>query len=304
MKSVLAGDLGGTKCRVALVTEDHRVIGAQRLPTSRERAVFLPALEQAFEAALAARPADVEPPTAIGVGTAGVITVDGRGIERAPNLPLDDFPLSEHLEARFGLRTFVLNDGRASAWGEFRIGTARGLDPLLCLFFGTGIGIGFLAGGKPHAGADNAAGEIGHTIYVPGGRRCPCGGLGHFEAYCGGRAITEAATQALGAPLRGAHWLAGDLMADGRPEARAILDEAVLAAAVCTANACTLLNPRAVVLGGGVVDGWPELGTRIEAYVREHCSAAITRGLQFHRSQQSSDAILIGAAAATGFGPA
>lgn len=300
MKSVLAGDLGGTKCRVALVTEDHRVLGAQRLPTSRDRAVFLPALERAFEQALAARPRDVDPPTAIGVGTAGVITVDGRGIERAPNLPLDDFPLSAHLETRLGLSTFVLNDGRASAWGEFRTGSAKGQDPLLCLFFGTGIGIGFLAGGKPHAGADNAAGEIGHTIYVPGGRRCPCGGLGHFEAYCGGRAITETAAARLGPAPNGSAWTVGELAKDARAEARAILDEAALAAAVCTANACTLLNPRAVVLGGGVLDGWPELGPRIEAYVREHCSRAITRNLGFHKSQGGSDAILLGAAAATG----
>ncbi|MEQ1631154.1 MAG: ROK family protein [Planctomycetota bacterium] len=165
MKSVLAGDLGGTKCRVAVVTEDNQIFGAQKLATSRDRAVFLPALEQAFAAALAQCPREVEAPSGIGIGTAGVITVDGRGIERAPNLPLDDFALAAHLEAKFSLPTFLLNDGRASAFGEFRTGSAKGLDPLLCLFFGTGIGIGIIAGGTPHLGADNAAGEIGHTIW-------------------------------------------------------------------------------------------------------------------------------------------
>ena len=55
MKCVLAADLGGTKCRVALVTEDQQVLGAQRIATTRDRATFLPALDAAFEAALAAQ---------------------------------------------------------------------------------------------------------------------------------------------------------------------------------------------------------------------------------------------------------
>jgi glucokinase len=300
MKSVLAADLGGTKCRVALVTEDNQVLGAQRLPTSRDRSVFLPALEQAFANALAERPAAVEPPQGIGIGTAGVITADGRGVERAPNLPLDNFALAAHFEAKLSLPTSLLNDGRASAWGEFRTGTGRGLDPLLCLFFGTGIGIGIMAGGKPHQGADNAAGEIGHTIWQHGGRRCPCGGHGHFEAYCGGRAILERSQDLLGPNPNSGPWTAATIAALNNPAATAILDDAALAASICTANACTLWNPRAVVLGGGLIEGWPALAERIESYVRMHCSAAITRRLQFHRSAGGSDAILIGAAASTG----
>lgn len=298
MKSVLAADLGGTKCRVALVTEDQRVVAAQRIPTNRDRAVFLPALDAAFAAALAQRPAGVDAPSSVGVGTAGVITADGLTIEMAPNLPLDRFPMVGHLRETLGLPAALLNDGRASAMGEHAIGDARGADPLLCLFFGTGIGIGLIVGGRPHAGADNAAGEIGHTIFVPGGRKCPCGGLGHFEAYCGGRAIQERLHESLGPSPDGAMWSLAGALATGRDEARAVLDDAATAAAVCTANACTLFNPRAVVLGGGVVEAWPELATRIEAYVRAQCSAAITRNLRFCGSKAGSDAILVGAAAA------
>lgn len=298
MKSVLAADLGGTKCRVALVTEDQRVVSAQRIPTSRDRSVFLPALDAAFAAALEQKPAGIDAPTAVGVGTAGVITADGLAIEMAPNLPLDRFPMVQHLRQTLGLPAALLNDGRASAMGEHAIGDARGADPLLCLFFGTGIGIGLIVHGRPHAGADNAAGEIGHTVFVPGGRKCPCGGLGHFEAYCGGRAIQERLHDALGAPPDGSMWSLGGALATGKSEARAVLDDAVTAAAVCTANACTLFNPRAVVLGGGVVEAWPELASRIEAFVRAQCSSAITRKLRFCGSKAGSDAILIGAAAA------
>lgn len=304
MRTVLAGDLGGTKCRYALIGEDFSVHRVQHVPTVRERTPFLAGLEQAIATVLADLPAGLEPPIAAGFGTAGVVPVDGGRILQAPNLPLDGFPLAAHVQQRFGLPTTLVNDGRASAFGEFLRGHAVGLDPLLCLFFGTGIGIGLIVDGRPYGGAANAAGEIGHTTYRPGGRSCPCGAAGHFEAYCGGRPITERAAEELGAPpARG--WTVGEVVAaaaadDARgAKARGILDEAALAAGTLVANACTLLNPAAVVLGGGVLDGWPALRVRIEQHLREHVRPPVSE-VVFAASLGGSDAILWGAAAATG----
>ena len=305
MQTVLAGDLGGTKCRFALVGADFSVHRVQHVPTVRERGPFLQALQHALTAILADLPAGCERPHAAGFGTAGVIPLDGRSIDRAPNLPLDGFPLAAFVEERCGLPTTLLNDGRASAWGEFLRGHAAGRDPLLCLFFGTGIGIGLIVDGKPFAGGTNAAGEIGHTTFRPGGRRCPCGGLGHFEAYCGGRAITERAGEQLGASAAGP-WTVGAVVAaaagggPGAAAARTILDDAEVAACTLVANACTLLNPGAVVLGGGVLSGWPALQDRIVAHVRNATSQAINGQLQFVPTLGGSDAILWGAAAAAG----
>jgi len=311
MTTVLAGDLGGTKCRIALVTAEYRVHAVQQFATVRDRATFLATFDAAVDAALAAVAAAAPKVSAAGFGTAGVLSPTGDRIEYAPNLPLDGYPLAEHVRRRHGLATTVLNDGRASALGEYLCGEAAGKDPLLCLFFGTGIGIGLIVGGRPYAGASQAAGEIGHTIFRPEGRRCPCGGLGHFEAYCGGRAITERAASEI-APVPagaapGAGWTVGDVVraAHGedpvqRQAAAAILADAELAAITMVANACTLLNPAALVLGGGVLEGWPELRGRLENAVRQTTSAPIHRGLQWARSHGGSDAILWGAAAATG----
>src|SRR5262245_30057834 len=119
MKTVLAGDLGGTKCRFALVGEDLVVHRVEQVATSRDRAAFLRALEAAVSQILAACPPACVRPTAAGIGTAGVIPIGGRQIHHAPNLPLDGFPLAAHIENRFGLRTTLLNDGRASAFGEY-----------------------------------------------------------------------------------------------------------------------------------------------------------------------------------------
>jgi glucokinase len=300
--TVLAGDLGGTKCRFALVAADFGVHAAQRVATERDRPRFLARLEEALAAARAGLPPGMRPPAAIGIGAAGVMSRDGRTLLRAPNLPLDGFALVDHLERRFGLPAVLLNDGRASAWGEFLRGHAQLQDPLLCLFFGTGIGIGLMVGGRPYAGADNAAGEIGHTLWRPGGRVCACGGRGHFEAYCAGRAITERAGSEIGPRPGVGAWDVGAVAAHDSAAARAILEDAAAAAAAMVANACTLLNPRAVVLGGGVLQGWPELRHRIERGVHELCSPAIADGVTFAPSLGGSDAVLWGAAAAAGLG--
>ena len=324
MRTVLAGDIGGTKCRFALVSEDFGVHAVRRVPTVRETGPFIDGMARAVREILAEREAvsersglDLEAPTALGFGTAGVIPVDGSSVNYAPNLPLEGFPLTQFLREEFHLPVTLINDGRASAWGEYLRGHAASLDPLLCLFFGTGIGIGLIVDGKPYGGGNNAAGGVGHTVERPGGRRCPCGGIGPSEAYWGGRAMTERALQEIG-PCAGAsgqpgseRWTVGKLVevaqmdpgggpSSGPLVARQILDEAAEAVCALVANCCVLLNPSAIVLGGGVLAGWPGLRGRIVAHVHDNTHEPIRVDLKFVESMGGSDAILWGAAAATG----
>lgn len=303
MRTVLAGDLGGTKCRFALVSEDYGVHCVQRIDTVRDQPAFLERMAGAVEAVLAqGREQGLATPAAVGFGAAGVVGVDGEALGDPPNLPLGGFPLRRWLQERTSLPVTLLNDGRASAWGEYLRGHASKQDPLLCLFFGTGIGIGMIADGKPYGGGANAAGEIGHTVYQPGGRRCPCGRIGHYEAYCGGRAITERAEELLG-PSQEGPWNVGAVVRAAEAGDRAaagLLDEAATAACTLVTNAAILLNPSAIVLGGGVLTGWPALRDRIVAAVRSDTDPCIHEDLQFVDSLGGSDAILWGAAAATG----
>jgi glucokinase len=306
MKTVLAADLGGTKCRLALLAEDLTVLSAREVPTSLDRAQFLAALESEFRSLLALDlPAGWLAPSAIGIGAAGVISKDLSSVVYSPNLPLGGLDVARHFRDALGLPTSLINDGRASALGEARFGAAAGCDPLLVLFFGTGIGVGLVVDGRPYEGHINAAGEIGHVLHRPSGRRCPCGREGCYEAYCGGGPMQQRALEDLGAPPAGTEkWRIDDIVARaqaaGDPAAQAILADAALAAGSLAATLCTLLNPAAVVLGGGVLKGWPALPQAIEAYVRGFCAEIITKDLVFTASKLESDAILWGAAEVTG----
>lgn len=302
MESVLVADLGGTKCRFGLLTQNSTLIAVRTVPTPNRTEDFLDLLAGQFLELVAARPAELRAPTAVGIGTAGVVHPDGRVIDYAPNLPLQPrHPLAEQLEARVELPVTLVNDGRASAIGEYRQGFAVGADPLLALFFGTGIGIGLVVDGSPYGGAHNAAGEVGHTVHIPNGRSCVCGRRGCYEAYCGGGTMATRAAEELG-PREGG-WRIQDLLdlEDRDPKAAAILADCRQAAVAMVASLCTLLNPAAVVLGGGVIAGWPQLAEHIERGTRDWVSPIVARDLRFVPSKGGSDAILWGAAAAAGF---
>lgn len=304
MKTVLSADLGGTKCRFALVTEDLAVIGERQIPTPDDRSAFLAELSSNFSALRELAVEHGMPAQAIGIGTAGVVHRGGRIIDYAPNLPVEkDCALAEAIEAGLGLPVTLINDGRAAALGEYRQGYASGSDPLLALFFGTGIGIGLVLESAPYAGVSNAAGEIGHTIFRPDGLPCVCGRRGCYEAYCAGGPMCARALQELGHPPEGEQsWSVGAIRAAAARDARcaAILEDCALAAGAMVASACMLLNPQAVVLGGGVLKGWPELRKRIEDFAQGWCSPVVLRELSFVPSLGESDAILWGAAAETG----
>jgi len=295
MRTVLAGDLGGTKCRFALVSENHEVLLSRRVPTPADGGALLAVFREQVDGMLAALsdPPDV---VAVGLGVAGIVGPDGDRIVASNSLPLAGVDLRRHFRDSMGLPVAVLNDGQASALGEWVHGPVAGSDPLIMLMFGTGIGFGMVVHGQPYLGSTGAAGEAGHALHRLDGHRCACGRTGCYEAYCGGKALMERAAEVLGGPpsVERVH----DLLAAAPScsEAAAVLADAADAAGAMVHNLVHVLNPAAVVLGGGVLEGWPALGERIEATVRERCHPSVTDGLRFHLSRAGSDAVLRGAA--------
>jgi len=304
-------DLGGSKIEVALVDRMGVVIKRRRLatdvvggPEAIAGQIVGGVKELLEDEALSA--------IGVGVGVAGQIELNTGLVHFAPNLGWHEVQFQSMLSEALGFPSVITNDVRAATWGEWLFGAGKGCDDLICVFVGTGIGGGVVSGGRMISGCGNTAGELGHITVSLHGPDCTCGNQGCMEALAGGWAIARRARSAArGIPATAAVLLE---MAGGRPEdistqmvaeayrrndplACRLLDEAaeaLVAGAVTLVNA---FNPRRLILGGGVIQGLPELVDRVDQGVRQRALRAATTPLEISISELGNEAGVIGAAA-------
>ena len=273
-------DLGGTNLRAALVDT-----AARRGVLENECKVRLPGTSPEVVVEVIGNAVDtVGPPgAAVGIGIAAMLRGDTGIVDNSPNLGWRDVDLRGMVERRLpGRRIVLANDVDAIAFGEYRFGAGAGSEHLLCIYAGTGIGGGIVAGGRLLAGASGIPAEIGHSkvVWGPRARPCGCGQHGCIEAYAGGKNLSARARAELAAGAQSlAVELAGgdpdqvnpshldDAAARGDPYAVALWDEIAPLFGMVVANAVTLLNPGRVIFGGGVLWGAEELRRRmLDAY--------------------------------------
>ncbi len=253
-------DVGGTKC-LAVALAGNRVVAERRGTTPDTGEEVLDAV-----AALAVEVAGDRPLAAVGAGMPGLVDRDGV-LRFAPNLPgVTGLPVRAELERRLGVPVRVDNDATCAAWAERAMGAATGLDDVVLVTLGTGIGGGVITGGRLTRGANGFAGEVGHMVVDREGPPCPCGQRGCWERYASGSGLARFARLAV-AEGRAAAVLA---LAGGDPDA--ILGEHVAVAAAAgdgeacalvaevgwwvglgLANLANILDPEAFVVGGGLV---------------------------------------------------
>lgn len=269
-------DVGGTNARVHLFDESMTPISGRR---ARIREAEGPdevaaVLSDLLSDACADSEIDVAQIGAIGIGLAGQLSTDGRTVINAPNLGWRNIDFVETLES--ALSTIleeipairIINDLNAQLWGESIDGSVAAVEDVLAIYVGTGIGGAILAGGELLTGAGGNAGEIGHSKVVVGGRPCGCGERGCVEAYAGGvhlemrlaELVEDSDDDALSAiklEPGSEHRIdlgAADELAVEHPALAQIWEEATDYLAMVMANACTLLNPAVLLVGGGVME--------------------------------------------------
>ena len=113
-------------------------------------------------------------------------------VEEAPNLDWKgSVPLAKLFEEKLGIPVALTNDANAAAMGEMTYGVARGMKNFIMITLGTGVGSGIVVDGKLVHGSTGAAGELGHAILIPHGRKCSCGREGCLETYTSARGIVQ-----------------------------------------------------------------------------------------------------------------
>ncbi|MBN1173986.1 MAG: ROK family protein [Micromonosporaceae bacterium] len=245
----VAIDIGGTSLKGALVDARQTVLSRRAMPTPASaggRAVLGAVVSLVSELVGLAAEAKV---VSIGLVTPGRVDAASGVVEYAANLGWRDMPLAAAVTGRCGLPVVVDHDVRAAARAE---AAAAGLRDGLFVALGTGIGAAMIFEGVTRAGATGQAGELGHTVALPGGDPCACGQRGCLEVYASAAAVSKryAAASGPGVPAATAEQIVGLLGRD--PVADRVWAEAISALATALATTTLLCDPEVIVLGGGL----------------------------------------------------
>ncbi|MET9852414.1 ROK family protein [Streptomyces sp. NPDC006450] len=272
MKHVIALDVGGTGMKAALVAADGTLLHEARRATGRERgaeAVVETIQDFAAELLDLGRERFATTASAAGVAVPGIVDAENGIAVYAANLGWRDVPMRELLGRRLGGIPVALgHDVRTGGLAEGRIGAGRGADRFLFVPLGTGIAGAIGIAGRIEAGAHGYAGEIGHIVVRPGGPACGCGQRGCLETLASASAVSRAWAAASGDPDADAADCA-KAVESGDERALAVWLAAIGALADGLVTAITLLDPRTLIIGGGLAEAGETLFTPLRAAVEE-----------------------------------
>ena len=288
MPQLIVGiDIGGTKVAGGLVSQKGRLVKSLIVPT-RAAEGFKTSFGQIVQAidCLMERAGGKQNITGIGICAPGPLNPRTGVVINPPNLPgWRNIQLARMVEKRFGLSTKVENDANAAGLAEVLFGAAVGYRDIFYVTVSTGIGTGIIINKKIYHGKNGVAGEGGHvSIDFESPYRCGCGTLGCIEALAAGPGMARRARVRLeqehSAPsllrdLTGGHYeLISPRMIEQAalkrdPIAMDVLEETGFYLGVWLAGMITLLDPEAIVIGGGVAQIGKPLFDKIRATIPE-----------------------------------
>jgi len=256
---VLALDFGGTKLSAALFDRaEHHDGRPRRLDLRREWTAAGADADSEWSTMLRLARGMLagRAPAAVGVSFGGPVDHDAGLVRLSHHVRgWENIPLRDRLMAEFDAPAVVDNDANVAALGEWRFGAGRGVDDLLYITVSTGVGGGWVLGGRPWRGHDGMAGEIGHTVVDPAGPVCLCGKRGCVERLASGPFMAADYEEAKGRKEDGEAMTGRDMAeaaASGDELAQAFLLRGAWALGAAIGNAANLANPQRFILGGGV----------------------------------------------------
>jgi glucokinase len=283
---ILGVDLGGHSFALGFV-RDGAVLSLREFETPRSRT------PEAVSAALKERIDEMGSGIkvhGIGIGVPGMLDFEREKVLRSPNFAgWEGLPLRSLLEKSLGIPVRMENDANCTALGEGAMGAASGLENFIVLTLGTGVGGGVVIGGKLVRGGHGMAGELGHIVI--GGRRvCGCEGKGHLETVAGADGIEARALELGLEPDLKQLWARRD---DYR--IRPLWDEVLEALGSAVASLVHILDPEAVILGGGLGPAEAFVET-LEPVVKRVLGEPYRTFLELRPAKLGKSAAVIGAA--------
>ncbi len=306
-------DVGGTSIKAGVVDDAGVPLSSVDLTTEAWRGQEFGLARMAEAARLAVREAGLQfsQIAAIGAATPGTMDLPAGIILDPPNLkPWQNVPVRKYLEETYGLPTAFQNDANAAAFGEYWVGTGRGVDSIVLFTLGTGIGGGIVIGGRIHEGQHSHGAEVGHIrIALDNARMCGCGRRGCLEAYASATSVVARTEEALAVDSGRStlHKLTAsgqtlsaravfEAGAAGDALAESIVAETAFFLAVGATSLMHVIDPDMVIFGGGMTAAGPPFLERIRRHVRELAFPIPAERTQILLAVLGSDAGFIGAA--------
>jgi len=294
----LGVDVGGTNIKLGLVDQSGKILTRTRLETKsfiRSRKRLMTALAEAISHLIKQQGFSRKNIRGIGLGLPGLIDVKKGIVTFLPNIPgWRNVPLKNFIEKKLRIPTFLDNDVNVITLAEWKYGAGRKYTNLICITLGTGVGGGLILNNALYRGEGYAAGEIGHMPLNEQGPRCNCGGFGCFERYVGNKILQKKAARI----FRKKNIQFPDiypLAKKGDRRARQFWQEAGEHIGNGLIGVVNLLNPRLIIIGGGVSNNLIFMKAKIEKVIRKRAMNVQGRMVKIVRAQLGDDAGIIGA---------
>ena len=246
-------DIGGTNTDMGLVRDDGTIVARENIPTNvyTELQPYIHDIMGCIEKLM--KDNGVDKIEGIGIGAPNGNYYTGC-VDNAPNLTIKGvLNFEEEMHKYMDVPVVLSNDANAAAYGEMVYGGAKDLDNFIMFTLGTGVGSGIVLDGKLVHGSTGGAGEIGHNILIPNGRKCSCGRKGCLETYTSARGIVQTYCELKGVPVTNDinSKMIGDLANNGDPTALKTWEIVADQLGLAMANSVTFSAPQAIFLMGG-----------------------------------------------------
>ena len=307
-------DLGGTNIAIGIVDENYNIVLKDKVPTRTERptSAIMDDMANLCKSLLERLNLTFEDIGSAGIAAPGSIDVENGVVRYSNNIKMENYPIAQELKNRIPVKNvFVENDANAAALAEAKAGAGKGLDDVIMITLGTGVGGGIVIGGKLYSGFNYAGAELGHTVIEFGGRQCTCGRKGCFEAYSSATGLINMTKEKMTETKDTLMWemvegdinntsgrTAFDACRKGDKAGKEVVDMYIGYLACGLANMINIFQPEVLCIGGGVCGEGDYLLNPLKELIKQNSYGyeRQERNTELKIAELGNDAGIIGAA--------
>jgi glucokinase len=308
-------DLGGTKIKTALVSNQGKIILSRYLEHAKNFNIdsVIDSIINEIGNLLYEAEISSDKILGIGMGVPGIVDYKNGTIVKMPNIPKgQNVNIKKILEDKFMIPALIDNDVNVTLLGEKLFGNAKNFENAIMLAIGTGLGGAILINGELYRGSQFAAAEFGHTIIKFDGKQCTCGGYGCLEEYASGRAIIRNGREFINSfpeeskktimeiidndpdKLTARHIF--EAARKGGKTSKTIIETFGTILGIGIASLINILNPEAVIIGGAISQSYDDFYKPLMEAVKKRAFSDWKKETKILKALLGADAGVIGAA--------